>query len=400
MDSDWADPLYVRGSVACEICGFREFLLVDHLRAEHGTSVEGYLEAYPGAPIASDILRGKLENRHLPIRATEGDLWIIFGGVRFAVNPDVPPDVCLPLPKFYKVPTRGPLADDVRMASISMVAGRSTWVYGPPGTGKDAFFSAWSAMTRTPGLLLSIVPGTDIEGWLYSRAINASGTSWEDGELTRALRDGYLTEEGRRVPYIIVLSDFDRASRQQVEHLRLILDSIEGRVKGPTGQTWKVLPGTRIVATANSAGGGDTTGRFVSVQSMDATILDRFERSYEFHPLDSADELEILTARFPRVVQKHPDALSSIVKAANVVRREVASGNLYMDFSHRAVCVWAGSLDDILEYGGNFSGNPVADALRPVLDRASTDEIRVQLKRLLDPHIVNVIPITGTRKKK
>ena len=50
-----------------------------------------------------------------------------------------------------------------------------------------------------------------------------------------------LCDREWRVRLIVLLSDFDRATKAQVETLRLILDSISGRVMSPDGRAVPVI---------------------------------------------------------------------------------------------------------------------------------------------------------------
>jgi len=153
------------------------------------------------------------------------------------------------MPDHYRVPLFGALGEDVEHALTALAFRRSLYLWGLPGSGKDALIHAWSAMTRTPAILRQIRPGADIEGWFFSRAFDEKGTYWEEGDVLVALRDGYLSESGRQIPYLVLLTDFDRAEKEQAESIRLIADSIQGRVDGPGGKTYPVLPGSIVTAT-------------------------------------------------------------------------------------------------------------------------------------------------------
>jgi MoxR-like ATPase len=390
--------LNVADGPTCRVCESKTVFhwLGDHLAEEHGLTVDQYLDRFPDAPTIDttlyDLHLEQVAKKEAVRAAPSPDLTLTvpFGGFSFPVHLDVPAKDCLPLPDHYKVPTSGALAADIADLSVALRRNRSLWIWGPPGTGKDAAVSAFAAMTRTPSLLFTIVQGADITSWKFSRAFNAKGTSWEEGSLLRALRDGYVTRTGRRLPYLIVLSDFDRATRQQAEELRQVLDSIQGRVTGPTGEVWPTVPGTRIVATANSSGGGDTTGRYTSVNPIDATILDRFERKLRFHPLEAEDEKEILRSKFPVLASTHPKAIEEIMNATTAVRGAVKAEEVFVEWSHRAVCAWAGAAEDYMEEISSLRahhGTLLKRAVRVILDGCPDEETRESVKALIDPHI-------------
>jgi len=325
--------------------------LGDHVAEVHGRTLENYVASFPGAHTCSAELFEKFSKRKTADRkaAEAKGLALNFAGISFPVDLRVPAGVCLPMPDHYSIPKAGKLARDVQDVAVALKRGRSVWVWGAPGTGKDAIFSALSAMTRRPALLFTVVQGADVQAWKYSRSFNALGTSWEEGVLLKALRDGYLAEDGSRIPYLIVFSDFDRATPQQAEELRQILDSIQGRVTGPTGEVWPVLAGTTIVATANTSGAGDSTGRCISAQPIDASILDRFERKVRFHSMEISDEEPIVRKKFPVLAARYPLAISNMMKATEAVREGVEKEEFFCEWSHRTLCAWAGAVEDFLE---------------------------------------------------
>lgn len=376
----------------CRVCGHAASpWLGDHVSEAHDLSVAGYLAKYPGAQTASQALVDAYDATAKRRRkaAEAAGLSVEFAGIDFPVDLGVPADACLPMPAHYQTPQYGDLANDIQDVAVAVKRGRSVWVWGPPGTGKDAIFSALCAMTRRPSLLFTVVQGADITAWKFTRSFDASGTKWEEGLLLRALRDGYLTPDGRRVPYLIVLSDFDRATRSQAEELRQILDSILGRITGPTGEVYPVMPGTTIVATANSSGGGDTTGRCISANPIDSSILDRFERKVRFHPMDRRDEEPILRAKYPVLVARHPNALGILMRATTVIREAVEKEEVYCEWSHRTVSAWAGAAEDLCETVGAKlkTEGLILRAFRAVLDGMPDQDTREKVKRLADPLI-------------
>jgi MoxR-like ATPase len=380
--------------ITCKVpgCPFEGHFILDHLLEAHGMTGAQYEASYPGAPTVSDDLlkrhessKGRPRRSHPP---TDKELTVEFGGVSFPVNWDVPADACLPLPYEYKVPQYGNLGRDIQHAAVALRTGRSAYVWGLPGSGKDAFYHAFSAQTRTPAAIFTVRPGEDIQGWFFVRSFNAEGTAWEEGDFLRKARDGYLTKEGRRLPYMLVISDFDRSDRSQAEAMRLVLDSISGRIMGPAGKTYNVLPGTIVVATANTSGAGDSRGRMISANPLDASILDRFERTFEFHWMDWKDEEPICRAKFPLLVERAPDCFKMVGNATNAMRQAIANEDLYTEFSHRAVCAWLGHAQDLILYTNEV--NPKAllkKAARAVLDRMPDEETRLAARRLIDPHL-------------
>jgi predicted RecA/RadA family phage recombinase len=184
------------------------------------------------------------------------------------------------------------------------------------------------------------------------------------------------------VPYLVLISDLDRATKNQAEALRLILDSITGRVQGPDGRVHKVLDGTKIVATANSSGSGDTSGRCISSNPIDASILDRFEVKIRFNAMDWRDEVEILKQEFPQLTQESLMVVGNVVAAV----RAAAKQGLQFDLSHRGVVGWC-KMTTILIKTGMIESQALKVATRSFIDGAGDEYTEQALKVAIDPHI-------------
>lgn len=391
--------------ITCRVCGdsIKDFL-PKHLAERHALTVAKYHEKFPGSPTVSVRLQNRYDaipvpRRYLPPDPTK--LEFRFAGIKFNINSDVLEEHCLPLPDLYAVPKYGDLSEDVQHVAVALKHHRSTYIWGLPGSGKDATIHAWSYLTRTPSIIRQVKPGTDIESWFFSRGFDKDSTIWEEGEVLKALRDGYLTSTGRRIPYLILITDFDRANRDQAEHLRLITDSIQGRVDGPAGRIYRVMPGTRIVATANTSGGGDERGRMISANPLDASLLDRFERKIQFHWMLWEDEGPIVKSKFPGLFQTYPNLEAKFRDITTALRKQVLDGDLHGEFSHRALCHILSHASDILaESDKKLPENLMGIAARVWLDGLPDEENRLIAKRAMDAHFktLNKLNLGGGKK--
>lgn len=371
----------------CSLCAFEAHYLTPHLLERHGVTEASY-EGETVSPALEAAHAGAVKGKRRTAFDAAKGVTARFAGVPLPVNLDVPSEACLPLPACYAVPQYGKLADAVRRVAARVAAGNSKplWVWGPPGTGKDAVFSALSARMRRPARVFNITPDADIQGWLATRALGPQGTYWEEGDLLRALRDGYKTADGRVVPYLIVLSDIDRATRAQMEPLRAILDSLGGRVPAANGMH-KVLPGTLIVATANTAGGGDTTGRYTATP-VDTSVLDRFTFKVTFSNMDPRDEEPLLRAKYPALAARFPDLIPAVMRATTAIRDAVEKEELFLDFGHRTVSNWMDAVAvEAAFYGGKDASKVIRSGLQDILAGAPNEDTREALKRLVDPHL-------------
>lgn len=387
---------------ACRECGHSDDLFLGpHLESAHGLTPSEYREQHPDAPLAaSEILEAIRKDspgtpEHPP---PPSDLRTTFAGVECPVNADVPASACLTEPDHYRVPCFGELAKDVSAVTLYLKRKRSTYIYGPQGTGKDGFVQAFSARMRVPGEKFQIIPGKDIQAWLWTKEVSPErGTYYQEGRLLKLARDGYLTRNGTRVPALILITDIDRATKSQAETFRLLLDTIEGRVPRWDGGSWPVFPGTLFVATANTTGQGDETGRYVSSNILDSTILARFQRFRKFTLMDWRDEEPILRAKFPFFAEKMNAVLqgtrergtgpleSGLGIATSTLRKHIAAGDLEGDFSHRELCNWVEAAQDILEEHPRRKPpqHLMREAGRAVFDKFPDEETRLRARRLI-----------------
>lgn len=374
----------------CTVCGFEAHYLASHILEAHDMSPEEY-----EGPLASPTLEAAYESankgrRRAPYKAQQA-LTVEFAGVEHPVNTTVPASACLQYPEGYRTPTRGKLAAAIRSISARVAYGeaKAIWVWGPPGTGKDAVFAAISATTRRPAKVFNIAPDVDITSWIETRAFDREKTYWEEGPLLKALRDGYTTPDGTVVPYLIVLSDLDRATRGQMEPLRAILDSLGGRIQSSSGMH-KVLPGTLIVATANTAGGGDPSGRY-SATVVDTSIMDRFPFRVKTANFDPVDEEPALRAKYPALCARFPELLPACMRVIGAIREAATKEEIAVDFGHRTACnmlsamqVEAMAFPKVTDWAKIFRGG-----FGDILAGAPNEETAEAIKRIADPHVKN-----------
>lgn len=352
-------------------------------------TLDEYLEKFPDAQVASkaiierarmaDEVQGIRERRHPP---SPDALSIDFAGVRMPMNSDVATTDCLKLPRSYLIPEHGELAADVAEAAIILKGRSPLWIHGPPGCGKDAFVHAFSYMTHTPAVALQIDPNTNIKSWFHRRAFGRHGKTYdEEGRLLKALRDGYTTMTGRRIPYLILISDFDRADPDQMEGLRSCIESIGGRVQGAKGEFYDVLEGTRFVFTANSVGGGDEFGRCITSKPVDASFMDRLS-AIRFHWLAWKDEEKILRDKFPLFCDRLGNWMNKIKDVTKTLREKINNEEIDIEFSHRSLEKWFSHAEKIIEFGNHsdlprkvISRGARVGFLDSIKDRATLEEV-------------------------
>jgi len=372
-----------------------EAFLLPHLQEAHGLTGEEYLAVYPGSPTVANRVttRTGIPATRTPVRDWK-EAQVTFAGTSFPLHHQVPEDACLPRPLHFRPPTAGAAKAAAARLARHLRYNRHSIVWGPSGSGKDAFLSAWSWACRRPGAVFQVRPEANIEGWLRPREISPErGSYYSDGLFLKLYRDGFEVKNDKgevtdRIPCVLLITDIDRATEEQMETFRLIMDSISGRFVGPEGVTHKMLPGTLIVASANTIGGGDDTGLYRSARPQDASMMSRWKRAVRWHYLDWKDEEAVLRAKFPGLVAREKRILSQMKSITGVIRSAIDHRRLRAVFGHREVHdIMEDAWDIIRSNSGKVPPFLLRDASLCVLER-STDEVNIKtMKDLINPHI-------------
>ena len=375
---------------ACKICGHKSHWIGDHLMEAHGLSVAEYLSQHPGAPTVStealDKLNDTISGRRSAAPMPE-DLTTSVMGYTQSVDTGVSEDLCLPMPRHWRWPSKGKAAEAIKDAFLDVFGDDETdlWIWGMPGTSKDSSIKAMCASLRIPSVIVQIKPGQDLAPLFYVRALKDGNTYYEYGHIWKCITEGVVGTDGVRRPVLVLISDFDRADPAQIEWFRLVLEE-GGRINGPDGRVFNLFPGTRFVATANTNGSGDERGRMVSAGVIDSSIMDRFNSAVEFKYMHWDDESAILRSKFPLVAEQQPTFIDQLGGATAALRKSIERDDLYAEFSHRAVCSVMGRAERILKVEGRWTSQSSRRAWRAWLCKLDRDNADAA-KALIDSHM-------------
>lgn len=368
--------------VTCKICDRQGnstdvHFLRDHLDTIHDMTLEDYLEEVGrDESIASDKV-WEMFDKNAPQRTgTKNFENIIRVGDIAMERQDAEVDYRFERPNCYTYPKQGDAANAISRMARSIKYGRSVFIYGPAGTGKS---SSIRALAHDLNIECSHYPmrdGLDPELYLGKEAVvideesGQSITQFQEGKLLKDLR-GRVGKDGVRRGVLILMDDFDRVTAQYHELFRHVLESNAQNVFIPElGLNVRVHPDTIIVATANSNGRGDNTGYYSSVEEMDESILDRFDRAIEYHFLEKEEEKDILRKKFPYLVKNGEDEIFDIaMNVAEEIRHMIQDNEIFASFSHRRIVQWMQSVEElIMENDDTYYRGVMREASQDFLD--------------------------------
>ena len=137
---------------------------------------------------------------------------------------------------------------------------------------------------------------------------------WQDGSITAAVR--WATNN----PDVITLVILDEVDHLQPEVQSLLHGVLEGDLLQFNGDELRMPPNVRFVATANTSGYGDISGRHSAAKVSDSAFTSRWSVTYEVtHLPPEAEERVLIKAGAPAGLAAHA------VAVANETRVEGAS---------------------------------------------------------------------------
>jgi len=247
-----------------------------------------------------------------------------------------------------------------------------TIVQGVAGNGKDLFADAYASARNIPLAAFAFKEGANPLDWIKRADLcttdkGGTYTVYVEGELVKACRgvtikrdfttmsaearlglkaewekENWIVEDNNGVftitiPALILFSDYDRATSDQVEVLRQALELGKERLADPiTGELFPICKGTRFMFTANSGADGDG-GRGNITRPKDSSILNRCQAI--FAPPPSAKfERKVVAASYPQLTEDEVKLLVDCTRSVRVVAEEQHMG---IEVSLRTSLAWA-----------------------------------------------------------
>lgn len=218
--------------------------------------------------------------------------------------------------------------------------GDGFYLVGPTGSGKTSGITETLARLNWPCQQITAhgrIELADLIGQfkLVSKTVGqAPEMEFIYGVLPTAMKNGH----------VLLINEMDYADPSEISGLN---DIIEGRPLVITENGGEVIvphPMFRIVATGNSAGGGDDSGLYRGVLAQNIAFMDRFRVSCVGY-MDAKTEELVLAERLPKLPKIVREKL---VEVSNAIRNQFlgesgtgADGNLSITMSTRTLVRWA-----------------------------------------------------------
>jgi MoxR-like ATPase len=161
---------------------------------------------------------------------------------------------------------------------------------------------------------VNVSPETDEDDLIGGFRLIDGETKWFDGPVIQAMKRGS----------VLVLDEIDRGSNKLM-CLQGILEG-KGVLIKKTGEYVEPASGFNVVATANTKGKGDDTGRYMSATILDDAFLERFPITVEQEYPDTKIELKILKKVFDSLGISDDKFANNLVQWSDIIRKTFEEG--------------------------------------------------------------------------
>lgn len=257
------------------------------------------------------------------------------------------------------------------------------YIGGPTGCGKSSLIRQLASRLLYPVYEVTGHSRLETPELVGHHALKDGATVWVDGPLTSAMRHGG----------IFLIDEVDLLDPGTATGLNTVLDGAPLCIPD-TGETVMPHPGFRFVATANTFGDGDMSGRYQGTLRLNAAFMDRFV-VLEATFLPEVAELRLLARRAPSLpeeLRKGMVRLAGMVRdqsklPGDVPRAQALEG---MTFSTRTLLRWATWTEACRPQAMRAGESPVAYALTRALGNRCGEGGR----RVLDELVQRVFDIS------
>lgn len=218
-----------------------------------------------------------------------------------------------------KIPGRDPLYVNFGFhknlkAIISSGSFYPTFISGLSGNGKTMMVEQVCAQTNREWVRVNISPETCEDDLIGGFRLVNGETEWFDGPVISAMKKGA----------VLCLDEIDRGTNK----LMCLQGVLEGKpvLIKKTGELVEPAKGFNIIATANTKGKGDDTGRFMAATILDDAFLERFPITVEQEYPSVSIEKRIMKNVFSSLGVDDIEFSEKLVNWADIIRRAYNDG--------------------------------------------------------------------------
>ena len=242
------------------------------------------------------------------------------------------------------------------------------FITGLSGNGKTHGVEQACAQLKREVIRVNITIETDADDLVGGFRLKNGETVWHDGPVVEAMRRGA----------ILLLDEIDLASNK-IMCLQSILEG-KGYYIKKTGVFVTPAAGFNVIATANTKGRSDETGRFIGTNVLNEAFLERFAVTFEQQYPTPATESKILARNFVALGVDHDETLvKHLVDWADIIRKTFADGGVDDVISTRrlvniakAIAIW-GDTDKAIELCTNRFDADTSHTFRELFQKVAGD---------------------------
>jgi len=302
--------------IECEICGAMVNFIELHLEEAHkDTTIDGYLAAYPDAPVMSEKAKAAFEKRTMMVASNERTTFDV-SIFNIKASDAAAPKVSGWLKPWWNTPAIDPdYVFSKTLLSTVLYAmetkGKHVLLSGPTGSGKTSVVEQVAARLNRPVYRMNfdgdITRAEFVGQMLLKTGPNGSVTDFQYGILPTAMQEGA----------VLILDEIDAGDPAVTMALQGPLDGAPLTLL-ETGEVIKAHPDFRVFATANTLGQGDETGLYNGTQPQNYATLNRFKliELVDYQPANIEKEI----IRKKTGIQNVDRVLDKLTDVAKLVR--------------------------------------------------------------------------------
>ena len=191
----------------------------------------------------------------------------------------------------------------------------NVWITGLSGNGKTMMVEQVCAKLKRECIRVQITNLTDEDDLIGGFRLVDGNTVWQDGPVVLALQRGA----------VLLLDEIDYGT-SKLSCLQSVLEGNGVYIK-QTNRKVTAAKGFLVIATANTKGQGDDTGKFVGTNGMNEAFLERFGVTLEQSYAPGAAERKIIEKKMASLgIAEDKVFAENLVKWADLTRKTFEAG--------------------------------------------------------------------------